>query len=178
MVKMEFEGKTYTLQKNSWIDSHNSIDPSVQTELYKRYFLSLRMECMTVKELADHADLFMNIERFDFAEKCCREAVSRSETDIDSLEFIYPRLTSCLRKLGHSGDVVKIYRDIQNKYGANSSIISHVLLTSVGAAYCDLNDWISGEKCAKQAWRKATGVKTPELRELFRRIDQHFGRNR
>ena len=171
---VKYEGKTYTFTKSGWVNSQNSIDPGVQQELYRSYYLSLRVDDMSERELEEHIDFFMNTGRFDYAEKLCRKLIPRA--DSERLEFIYPRLTSCLRKLGRPGDAVKIYLDIQKKYGAFSKILSHALLTSVGAAYCDINNWRRGEECAKQAWKKAGKTKTLELKELYIRIDKHFGR--
>ncbi|MBP0970764.1 MAG: hypothetical protein J5753_01870 [Oscillospiraceae bacterium] len=172
MVEMKFEGKTYRRYNGNWIDSDYVIAPLVvQEALDKRYANSLSLEHYSVKDLVALADDFKNNESYLLAEKYYREALSRPSIESNDRKYIYPRLTSCLRLLDRSSEVVDIYLEISGKYGR--SILTDGLLTSVAAAYCDLKQYDEARKRADQAYAIVNGKASPELISVYARIRKH-----
>lgn len=169
-IKMDYEGKTYKRYNGNWIDSSYMIAPLiVQEALDKRYAQSLSLEHYSVEELIKLADEFKNNESYILAAKHYREAISRA--DRDTCRYIYPRLTSCLRKIGRSREAVEIISLIKKKYGME--LITPVLLTSVAAAYCDLNEFGNAKRCADLAYCKLNRNPSEELRLVYARIRKH-----
>ena len=52
------------------------------------------------------------------------------------------------------------------------SIASHVFLTSVAAAYCDIGDYYSAKKCYNKAYAKLNGQRNDELSLIYKRIQK------
>ena len=169
MICFLYEGKKYIRYDNYWVNEHYEIAPLiVQTELDKQYANSLSLDSFSVDELIALADEFKKNESYHLAIKHYKEAIMRA--DIEQCRFIYPRLTSCYRKIGRAQDAVQLMTYIKNKFGLH--MITPVLLTSVAAAYCDLHEYENARKCANRAYAILGGKSDPALINVFRRINK------
>ena len=196
MESIVFEGVESFRRDNYWVDSSQQIAPLViQEELDKRYAKKLRVEGCSTRELLRQADEFKAIPHkarltawrricttssvryclknngsFALAAKFYKQAPEHA--DRRDRSFIYPRLTSCYRALGHATEVIKLMTYIKTHDGMD--MITPVLLTSAAAAYCDLGQYENALKCAKRAYAMYNGRATEELHGVFGRIKKEM----
>lgn len=169
MVKLEYKGKTYLRYNDEWVNEHYEIAPlAVKADLDKLYADSLVLDSYTTQELVRLADTFKSNESYYLAAKHYKEALLRGT--IDECKFIYPRLTSCLRKMNRAQEAVEMLTFIKQKYGLH--MITPVLLTSVSAAFCDLKQYDDARKCYKMAVARSHGNVSPELMNVKKRIEK------
>ena len=171
MESIVFEGVEYFRRDNYWVDSSQQIAPLViQEELDKRYAKKLRVEGCSTRELLRQADEFKNNGSFALAAKFYKQALEHA--DRRDRSFIYPRLTSCYRAMGHATEVIKLMTYIKTHDGMD--MVTPVLLTSAAAAYCDLGQYENALKCAKRAYAMYNGRATEELHGVFGRIKKEM----
>lgn len=167
-VTIEFEGKTYTRHNNQyWVDEQQQVVPlSVQEALDKRLAMQIPIEKYPSHKLVSLADDFKKNESYSIAAKYYKEALKKATRS--ERFYIFPRLTSCYRAMGAATEVVKLMTSIKKNYGLEA--ITPVLMTSVAAAYCDLEEYDNAKKCADRAYVMMQGNISPELQKVYARI--------
>jgi len=169
MDQFEYKGQKYRRYNDEWVDECYQIAPlAAKAELDKMYADSLELDSYSTQELVKIADVFKSNESYYLAAKHYKEALLRGT--IEECKFIYPRLTSCLRKMNRAQEAVEMLTFIKQKYGLN--MITPVLLTSVSAAFCDLKRYDDARKCYKMAVARLHGNVSPELINVKRRIEK------
>ena len=167
MKTVVFEGVEYHKVKDKWIDSNYMAAPNgIQNELNFMQLKQMNLDGYNVYELMKLGDDFKSGSSVGFAIKCYNKALEKSNAY--ETGRILPRLTSCLRKQGKPDEVVKIYSRMKEKWG--SGLFSSVALTSIAAAYCDLNEYEKAKKCCNRAFAMENGNCSGELTAVYRRI--------
>lgn len=87
-----------------------------------------------------------------------------SDGNKNKLMPILPMMSRCYRQMGCSDTVIKLAKDAKEKFGPN--FISSVFLTSIAAAYLDLNKKSEARKCVDAAKKKLKGDKIPPPLQL------------
>lgn len=87
---------------------------------------------------------------------------------IEEIKYILARVTSCYRLNNESEKAIELYLNMYNKYGRK--IQSVELLTSIAAAYCDLNKKVEAKKYADMTYAMLNGKATDELLLIYARI--------
>lgn len=168
MISFVYEGVKYIRYNERWCDEHYMIVPlCVQSALDRQYADSLDLTNYDTSELLKLADNFKKNQSYHLAIKYYYEVIQR--VNIDECSYIYPRLSSCYRKVGRAREAVKLMTFLKNKFGLQS--ISAVLLTSVVAAYCDLLEYDNALKCANRAYVLMGKRTSPELSLVYKRIN-------
>lgn len=81
-------------------------------------------------------------------------------------------MTSCYRAGNEPEKAVDLCKKAKLKYG--NSILSPELLTSVAAAYLDLNEFENGKKCCDRAYAKSNGKASDELKNVYKRLHSEW----
>jgi len=169
---LEYNGETYTRRNKKWVDSRNLVVHSgLQRELDERFIDSLDIDSMSARDAIEYGDKFKESTSYSLAIRFYEHATEVGGEK--ELAIVLPRITACYRKLNKPENVIKILTIANKKYGMK--IVDHVLLTSAAAAYCDLGDFESAEKCCKRAYAILDGKPTGELYGVWGRIDKAMG---
>lgn len=167
MDQIQFEGQTYYRSGKMWADSRNIVVcDELQNELNAAFIQTLDLQKFTTWDLIRLADqckvsasVFTAIQLYE------RILSSNDPTDF---KVVLPRLTSCYRIQGQPKKAIELAISASKRFGSN--ILEPITLTSVAAAYCDLEDWNRAKKCADRAYAKCSGKAAPELRSVYERI--------
>ena len=161
-VTIEFEGKTYTRQKYYWVDAQHQQAPA-QGELDRKYYKQFLDETHSVQEYIDLAGEFRQNGSLGYAAKCFQYVLEHGT--IEECRIYYPCLTSLYREMNQPQKAVDL-EPIMEQRGA----LTHVALTSIAAAYCDLGNLNEAKKCANRAMAMNHGTADQELIAVFARI--------
>ncbi len=167
-VTVTHEGKTYTRSNGKWVTSTCMVVHEIlQDELNKLYFETIDLSMLELLEIVRDGDAFKSSASYGLAVRLYTYAIERS--DEDGVAYILPRLTSCYRKQGRAKDVIELASKIKRKYG--SKMFTPTLLTSIAAAYCDLDEYDNALKCCNRAYAQFGGKASGELSLVYKRID-------
>lgn len=167
MQELIYQGKKYTRNRAKWTDSnHMTVHETLQAELNKKYAENLNFSALDTKTLVEEGDKCKEGETYDVAVAFYEEAVKSA--DEITLQYVLPRITSCYRRMNTPRKAVKLFTIAKEKYG--EEFLTPVLLTSVAAAYCDLQEYENALRCCKWAYKRYNGEPPPELYNVFLRI--------
>lgn len=164
--KIVYNGKSYSRIKGKWVDKNYISVPHMQRALDAEYYKSLDLDNMTMEEVMAIADEFKDNESADSASSLYNSILSSSTGP--HLVGLLSKLSSCYRKIGKPQSAIELYEEVKKNYGENP--ISSAFLTSVGAAYCDLEKYEEAKRFADKAYAKSGGKGSPELSGLYGRI--------
>lgn len=169
MKEYILDGEKYRFNGKRWIDSRGFIAP---TGLYGKLNALLSkdndFETMTDEELLDYAAKVKEGENFTLSIKALETLIERENKSM--LRSALPRLTSCYRKMGRVDDAIAL----AEKYLSNKEfyVASPALYTSLGAAYCDIDNYEMARACANKAYALDGGKGSGELSALYGRINK------
>ena len=125
--KILHEGKEYVRQNDKWIDSNYYVAPdSVQRELNYKYFSAIDLTGLNVDELVSVGDGYKNSSTPNLAVRCYKEALKRCNDQ--TVRYILPRLTSCLRKQGKAAEVVLTFKEMRKNTSQFTRIGNYSLI--------------------------------------------------
>ena len=171
MDKIEYNGEVYSRRNAKWFDSRNLVVyETLQRTLNRLYLEQLDYSKYTINELVAEGDKFKESSSYQSAISFYEKAL----VDCDEVthKYILPRITSCYRKNNMPGKVIDLFTETKRKYG--TSFITPVLLTSVAAAYCDIQEYENALRCCKWAY-KTYGEFNPNLSNVYARIKKESG---
>lgn len=172
MEQIEFQGQKYKRVGSKWTDSSNFVVPEgLQRDLNFAYLQSRDISDLSVDELIEEGDKFKDTTSYFFAIKCYERAAELCGRR--TLQFLLPRLSSCYRKKKTPQKTIEMFTAAKEKYGED--FITPVLLTTVAAAYCDLNEYENAMRCCKWALKKYGGEMDPSLRNVYVRVKKNLG---
>lgn len=167
MDAMEFEGRNYTRRKEKWVDSGGLVVcESLQKDLNREYAKTVDPKKLSLEECLAEGDKFKNSSSIGLALKFYEEAVERA--DAVTMAYILPRITSCYRKNGQPQKAIDMLAYANKTFGKH--MVTPTLLTSVAAAYCDLEDYARAKKCCDRAFAAMKGKTSDELSLVYGRI--------
>lgn len=169
MKEYTLDGEKYRFSGKRWVDSNGVAAPS---GLYGRLnSLLLQGEDLSSKddiELLNYASNVKEGENYSLAIRAMEILIDRADADI--VKSVLPRLTSCYRKMGRIEEAI----EIAESYLTNPALkmASNALFTSLGAAYCDIEEYSKARECANRAYAMSAAHPSPELKSLYGRINQ------
>ena len=154
VAEVVYKGKTYTRNNSKWVDK----------------------DCMVVhetlqRELIDEGDKFKASYTYEPAIAFYEKAIELC--DEETLKYILPRITSCYRQEKRPKKAIELFSYAKRKFGED--FITPVLLTSVAAAYCDLQEYENAFRCCRWAYKRFEGNSDPNLSNVFARIKKESG---
>lgn len=171
MDKIEYQGIVYRRTNSKWVDDRNLIvHEALQNKLNHLFIENLDCSEYSAEELIKEGDKFKESSSYSIAISFYEKAILNC--DEKTLYFVLPRITSCYRKCNMPRRVIELFSDTKKKYGTD--FITPVLLTSVAAAYCDLEEYNNALKCCKWAYRRFGGF-NPNLSNVWARIKKESG---
>ena len=171
MDTLEYNGEVYTRRNAKWVDGRNLVVyENLQKSLNHLYLEKLDYSMYTVNELVAEGDKFKESTSYTSAIKFYEKALQ--DCDEVTHKYILPRITSCYRKNNMPRKVIDLFAETKRKYGTD--FITPVLLTSVAAAYCDLQEYENALRCCKWAY-KTFGEFSPSLSNVWARIKKESG---
>ena len=171
MDKLEYNGEVYTRRNAKWVDSRNLIVyENLQKFLNRLYLEKLDYSKYTVEELVAEGDKFKESTSYTSAINFYEKALE--DCDDVTYQYILPRITSCYRKNHMPRKVIDLFTETKIKFGTD--FITPVLLTSVAAAYCDLQEYENALRCCRWAY-KTFGEFNPSLSNVWARIKKESG---
>ena len=171
MDTLEYNGEVYTRRNAKWVDSRNlAVCENLQKFLNHLYLEKLDYSKYTVDELVAEGDKFKESTSYTSAIKFYEKALE--DCDEVTYKYILPRITSCYRKNHMPRKVIDLFAETKRKFGTD--FITPVLLTSVAAAYCDLQEYENALRCCRWAY-KTFGKFEPSLSNVWARIKKESG---
>ena len=171
MDTLEYNGEVYTRRNAKWFDSrHLVVYENLQQTLNRLYLENLDYSGYTVDKLVEEGDKFKESTSYTSAIKFYEKALE--DCDEVTYKYILPRITSCYRKNHMPRKVIDLFTETKRMFGTD--FITPVLLTSVAAAYCDLQEYENALRCCKWAY-KTFGEFNPNLSSVWARIKKESG---
>ena len=169
MKEYYFNGEKYIFSNGVWLTpNHLAVPTALQGELNKSLLDTMDFSACSVSEILTIIDKSRaEKNNIQLAEKLLKIALSKANEN--EIRLVLPRATSNLRLLGQPSNAIKLSDDYLERFG--KGIISPALFTSIGAAYCDLEDYEQARVYAGKAYGLG-GKGNPELRELYQRLER------
>ena len=172
MAELIYNGKKYTRNNSKWVDSDSMVvHETLQIELNKLYLETIDFSSYSINDLIKEGDKFKASFTYDRAIVFYEKAVELC--DEETLKRILPRITSCYRHEKRPKKAIELFSYAKGKYGED--FITPILLTSVAAAYCDLQEYENALRCCRWAYKRFGGDFDPNLSNVFARIKKESG---
>ncbi len=172
MLSFEFKNMVYFNKNGSWLDaSYVIVDDELQ-KLFDRIFsFEINIDVISIDELIELGDCYKSARFNVLALECFENVLSRCSYGDYRLSGLYPRLSSCYRKIRRPDLAISLYKKLEADENTVLSF-SPAFLTSVAAAYCDTGRWETGRRLASRARiiAEKSGKSTEEVFQLFARI--------
>lgn len=170
--EIEYDGKMYYKRNGKWYDENYCETPiALQNKLNSTYNESINYNNMNYLRIIEIADGFKKSNSFIMAIKTYEKAMEKTNK-VEHIKYILPRITSCYRKNNQASKAIELYTKVCKMYGYD--ILNEVLLTSIAAAYCDLEQFDNAKKCADRAYAIAKGNYSEELKLVYKRINKNI----
>lgn len=167
VAEVIYKGKTYTRNNSKWVDKDCMVvHEALQRELNRIYLQTTDFSSYGLKELIDEGDKFKASYTYEPAIAFYEKAIELC--DEETLKYILPRITSCYRQEKRPKKAIELFSYAKRKFGED--FITPVLLTSVAAAYCDLQEYENAFRCCRWAYKRFEGNSDPNLSNVFARI--------
>lgn len=174
---VEIDGEIYRFINGQWVDSMFLKPPrEILVKIIRKFYKVDRLSEYPIEELREQLLYCKNeglfVEAVAFADELQSryEVGTRGGADVSGLRWILPVRTSLFRIMGNPVGAIKIYKDIQSRFGDVAS--SGALYTSVAAAYCDVDEYEIALKFCNKA--RALGERSLELSAVYERIKKHL----
>lgn len=172
MIEIVHNGKTYTRNNSKWVDADFMVvHEALQRQLNQIYFQSIDFSSYSLYDLISEGDKFKASYTYDAAIVFYEKAIE--QCDEEDLKYILPRITSCYRQEKRPKKAIEVLSYAKAKYGED--MITPALLTSVAAAYCDLQEYENAMRCCKWAYKRYGGDADLSLSLVLARIKKETG---
>ena len=129
------------------------------------------------ENLINDGDNYRQDKEYELSIKCYEDTIVLGGLLYESIGIYYPKIIACYRLSGKPSLAVQYYKDLIQKDA--SCVTNHALLTTVGFAYTELNQWDLAEEYLGRALNANNGEFTAPMISLKERIDGYYGsRNR
>jgi len=171
---IELNGEKYIKVNNQWLDSSFIIPPtSILREIIKNELQQIDIDGLSVWQLKKYIEEIKNAECYDICLTLTNKILQMAfiSKDIETVKVYLSVKCSCLRSLNMAKEVVDLCKEMKAEYG--DGILNVATLTSLAAAYCDLDDWAKARQTCNYAYKKQGGGVgyNNELSMVYKRID-------
>lgn len=169
MTKFEFENETYYINGEAVYDSHFiEVSADVAAKVIGAYFDTIDYKNMSEDELVDFVRYAYKLK----AHYLCDRAFKYGFEKFGKYDFarrLASTMTSVYRNLGQPKKAIEFASD----YLSDDDFYSIPLLTSLAAAYCDINEPLTARKYCDQAYSLQGGRVgyINELSLVYKRIE-------
>ena len=165
---LEYNGKQYMRYKSNWVDSNNMVVHLELQDILNNLFIErIDLSGTEIQEIIMQASKFKESGSYKLAIKYYEYVIENSTEN--AIRFVLPQITSCYRKYNEPQKAIDTVSLLKQKYGGG--ILTHSLLTSLAAAYCDMEEFGKAKKCCDRAYAMNNGSSSLELAMVYKRID-------
>ena len=171
-----YNGKKYLRFKKEWMDStYCIVNDSLQRKLNIQWSRQENIEDMTFDELIKAGDKYKGSASDKLSEKYFQNALDLAEknSNMNCIRIVLPRLTSIYRLEKQPQKAINLFEECIKKY--SESVTSIPLLTSIAAAYCDIEQFDKARYFANRAFAHSGGNGSGELSAVYGRIKKETG---
>ena len=172
MSEYIYEGEKYYFTGKKWLAKNRIEVPlAVVSKLNNILLGKLDLASMSNESLVKFAIDLKEGENNQLAIKVMELLLSRNDFSI--IKNIMPRLVSCYRKVGKSEEAIRKAEAYNSMY--KGRLTSHALLTTLAAAYCDIENYEEARKYANRARVMEGEDASEELISVYCRIKKYDG---
>ncbi len=141
------------------------VQSALEQELAEAYFSGVDFKQLDDKGLLNLIKQFKALELFTQCRDMCEYGLEKFKNidNIDFIRIVLPILSSCYRNMKLPNSAIDLYKKYNNR-----AYSSGAYLTSIAAAYCDVENFEEALKCANRAY--AIGEHSIELSLVYKRI--------
>lgn len=169
MTKFEFEDETYYINGESVYDSHFiAISADVAVRVIGAYFETIDYKNMSEDELVDFVRYIYKLKAYYLCDRVFKYGFEKFGK-YDFARRLASTMTSVYRNVGQPKKAIEFAKD----YLGEDDFYSIPLLTSLAAAYCDINEPLTAKKYCDEAYSlQGGGVGyMNELSLVYKRIE-------
>ena len=170
MEKVVINNETYYINNGRVYDSSFLEAPKdIARAIWESWFASVDFSNMEESQLLEHIKKLKGAEYYTECLRVIEYGLQRFNKSAHYYRTVFPMITSCYRSLNQPQKAIDFW--MENKY-IFTSCLSVPLLTSLAAAYCDLENYDLAKKCANRAYAIQGGSKNyqTELSLVYQRI--------
>ena len=169
MTKFEFEDETYYINGESVYDSHFiAVSADVAVRVIGAYFETIDYKNMLEDELVDFVRYIYKLKAYHLCDRVFKYGFEKFGK-YDFARRLASTMTSVYRNIGQPKKAIEFAKD----YIDEDDFYSIPLLTSLAAAYCDIDEPLTARKYCDQAYSlQGGGVGyINELSLVYKRIE-------
>lgn len=174
MKTLIHQGETFYFHSGRLYDESFIELPEIESRpILLEYFNSIDYSALDENQLLDYVG---DLKIHGFYKRCLEILLEKIDNNDYSESFPSTALsiiTSCYRGIGQPEKAIEYWKAKRDQY---VGCLNVPLLTSISAAYCDLNDYVSARKYANMAYYiqdGGVGYKN-ELALVYRRINKNL----
>ena len=170
MKKIDFEDQTYYLNKGVLYDSSFiEVPKNISEKILPTYYQEIDYKNFDEEALISYIKDTKTCLLYQRCLEASTWGLTKFYNSFDFYKFVFPVITSCHRYMGNPQKAISFWETNKHFYPTCSSV---PLLTSLAAAYCDINDYVSAKKYANRAYAIQGGTKNyqTELSLVYQRI--------
>ena len=168
LEKFEHDGETYYYNDKKFYDSSFiEVDRTTLAIIAPLYFDNRTALLITPDNYISRINELISCELYARAIDTANEGIRKFPNRLAS--YVMPMITSCYRKLHDPNGAIEIFEIYKNIYPVS---LSSALLTSIAAAYCDIEDYTNAKKYADHAYAASGGKCSSELHAVYGRIEK------
>lgn len=158
----------YFLNGAIYDSSYIAIPLEESKPILTKYFNEKEYHLMDVDEFIKTVNSMKSAELYELCLETINKAFSLFNNNVHFYRTVFPIITSCYRLMNMPKKAIDFWAERHNEF---SYCKSPALYTSLGAAYCDLNDVPRARKCADIAKSKSMNITDrEEIKFLYARI--------
>ncbi len=162
-----FNGDLYTRNSSSyWTLNNEVVHDTLQRALNAELERCYPIDTLDIIHILWTADELLLTNQFGSARRYYEAALARNEISLGDIRYTLARLSSCYRKLGMPYQSI----DLLGRY-AQPRYESPAFMTSIGAAYMDVDNIEAAKHFAGIAYRMLNRRTDEKLHALYRRIN-------
>lgn len=174
MEKIIYDNEEFYFNDGRVYDSSFCEAPRIIAQkVLKFYYSTKNYETLSEKALLEHVKNLKISELYNECLKVIDFGLDKFYNSVDFYKIVFPIITSCYRALGQPQKAIDFWMANKSIF---TSCISVPLLTSLAAAYCDVQNYKMAKKCADRAYALQGGGlnQKTELSLVYMRIKREM----
>lgn len=174
MQTITIDDEQYIKVNGTWVDGGFIIPPTrVLRKILQAELAQIDIDTLSMAQLKTLVDETRDAECFDMCLRLVEKLIQKSldAGDDETAQAYISTKCSCLRNLNDPAGAIEFCKQVRTEYG--DEMLSVATLTSLAAAYCDLEQWADARLTCNFAYKKQGGGMgyANELSKVYKRID-------
>lgn len=157
MITISFENNIYYYEKGKLYDnSFLEVPQNVSTQILSNYYEKIDYTKLNENELLTFIKEVKEAEQYARCLNLISFGAEKFSNSSNYLKTVFPIATSCWRLSGNPQKAIDFWMSKKDKF---QYLLSVPLLTSLAAAYCDIEDYQKALYCINKAYNMQGGGK-------------------